>query len=136
MITQGRPRPTALRIAVGLVVLEALVLVGFAVLDITDAGPGRRPSAVGTAVFFVLYAGGQVVAARALLGLARWARGPLVLTQLIQLGLAWGVRTSSPFVAAVLAVVGAVVLGCLLSPASTRSLVRQGDDPTDAGPDR
>lgn len=118
----------SIRVAAGLVCLEALALAVFAVLDLLDARSGRVVLALGTSLFFLVYAGGQLLAVRGLLRLDSWARGPLVFTQLIQLGLAWGLRSSSPVVAVVLAVVALAVLACLLSPTTTQLLLDTGED--------
>ena len=85
---------------------------------------------VTTAVFFLAYGGGLLACAWALRGRRSWARGPVVLAQLIQLGLAWSFRGSAPL-ALVLALAGValVVLVGVFHPASLDAL---GDDPDPA----
>lgn len=119
--------PTILT-AAALVGVEALGLAAFAVVDLVSADGSRVGSAVGTALFFVVCAGGLGLAARGLSRRERWARGPVVLSQLIVLGLAWGLRASSASIAAVLTVVAVAVLGCVLAPATTRQLFATEDD--------
>ena len=52
-----------------------------------------------------------------------WARGPAVLAQLIQLGLAWSFRGDpTTLVAIALAVVALVALAGIFHPASTHAL--------------
>lgn len=82
------PPSAALRLVVGVVVLEsllllalALFLVGEAVLaEAADAGAGAV-----TAVVAVLFGGFLGICARALWRRQRWARGPVVCWQLLQL---------------------------------------------------
>ncbi|MGH3425117.1 MAG: hypothetical protein ACRDO8_10335 [Nocardioidaceae bacterium] len=122
--------PATILVAAGIVLLEALALIAFAVLDLVDAHSGRLALGFGTALFFLVYATGQGVAAVALIRLAGWARGPLVFTQLVQLGLAWGLRDADPgWLSGVLAAAGVVVLVCLVRPATTKVLYGDDQDP-------
>ena len=78
---------------------------------------------VTTAVFFLAAAGGLTWAAWSLWHVRRWARGPVVMVQLICLGLAWnywGGQTKPISVG--LAVVALIVIAGLLHPASTEVL--------------
>jgi len=69
-----------------------------------------------------VYGAGLTVAAWALLRARSWARAPVVLAQLIQLGVAWSFRGgASTAVAVALAVVAILVLGGVLNPASLRA---------------
>jgi hypothetical protein len=83
-----------------------------------------------TSVFFLVYGVGLVVFAR-LLGRRRtWTRAPLVLAQLIQLGVAWSFRGGSTTAAAVvLAVVAVAVLAGVFHPDSMAALDRGEDAP-------
>lgn len=115
------PSPTPrIKAAAVVVAAEALALIAFGVLDLRDMHPDRAVLAVGTSIFFFAYAGLQLLAARGLLRLSSWARGPLAFTQLIQLGLAWNLRDANPTVAAVFAIAAALVMWCLFSPATNR----------------
>lgn len=117
-------------VAAALVVVEAVALIAFAVLDLADVHGSRLVLGVGTSMFFLAYAGGQLVAAVALLKLLGWARGPIVFTQLVQLGLAWGLRGAGPpWLAGVLAVIAVIVLSCLLRRSSTEVLYGSENDP-------
>jgi hypothetical protein len=70
-----------------------------------------------------VYGGGLVAVAWFLLRLRSWARAPVVLAQLIQLGVAWSFRGGdSVAVAVALAVVAAVVLVGIFHPASLDAL--------------
>lgn len=130
---QRSARSASILLAASLVLLEAVTLVAFAVLDLADVTSGRIALGVGGSVFFVVYAAGEAVAAVGLLRLARWSRGPVVFAQLVQLGLAWGLREADPsWLSGLLALVALVVLVCLLRPATTRALYGEEQD-RDAG---
>lgn len=77
---------------------------------------------VSTAIFFLAYGVALGVCAFGLWQLRSWSRAPIVLTQLITLGLAWDSRHSNVSVAIVLAVVALAALGCVLHPASMEAL--------------
>lgn len=121
MTDRDRP-PLLLRIAAILAALEgiSLVLYGFAVLAAFSGA--RATMGLTTAVFFLLYGAGLAAAAWALSRARSWARAPIVLAQLIQLGVAWSFRGGAfTAVAVTLAVVALVVLGGVLNPASLRA---------------
>ena len=116
--------PTPLVVAAGLVAVEGLLLVGYAVLEALAVSTGRVTMGVTTATFFLAYGAGLLLCAWGLWRVRAWARGPVVLAQLIQLGVAWGFRGGQTTVVAVgLAAVALVVVAGVLHPASTRALV-------------
>ena len=127
-MTSSTPAP--LLVAASLVGVEGLILVLYGVLEAASVTGGRVTMGVTTAVFFLAYGGGLLACAWALRGRHSWARGPVVLAQLIQLGLAWKLRGSAPL-ALVLGLVGValVVLVGVFHPASLDAL---GDDPDPA----
>lgn len=107
-------------------VAQALVVVVFGVVELVsnhrDLGFG-----IGAAVFFVGYGVGTGVCGWGLLGLHRWARGPTLLIELLNLCLAWSLHGGSTWGAAVaLAVPSVVILGCILLPASVAALEADG----------
>jgi hypothetical protein len=76
-----------------------------------------------TAVFFAAYGGGLLLCAWQVTRGHSWARSPIALAQLIQLGVAWSFRGGgTTWVAVGLAVVALVVLAGLLHPASVKAL--------------
>jgi len=76
-----------------------------------------------TSVFFIVYGVGLGGCAWVLCGRRSWARAPVVLAQLIQLGVGWSLRGGSTTVASVALVVLAVlVLAGIFHPASLRAL--------------
>jgi lysylphosphatidylglycerol synthetase-like protein (DUF2156 family) len=125
--TPGSGRvPAPLLVAAALVVLEAVLLVSYGVVLLSDIHSERLAMGATTSVFFVLYGVGLGACAWALRGRRSWARAPVVLAQLIQLGVGWSLRGGSTTVAAVVLVVLAIlVLAGIFHPASLRAL---GDD--------
>ena len=120
----GPTAPAPLVVAAALVGVEGLLLVGYAVLEALAISTGRVTMGATTAVFFLAYGAGLLLCAWGLWRVRAWARGPVVLAQLIQLGVAWGFRGGqTTIVAVVLAVVALVVVAGVLHPASTRALV-------------
>jgi peptidoglycan/LPS O-acetylase OafA/YrhL len=117
------PRPPTLLLAAAVVGLEALALVGLAVLELTSLDSRRLALGVSTALFFLLLAAGLGLCARGLAVVSSWARGPVVAAQLIVLLLAtsfWGGETTT--VSLVLLAAAALGLVGVLHPASTRAL--------------
>ena len=117
-------RPAPLTVAASLVAVEGAVIVLLGVLEVFSFSAARATMGVTTAAFFLAYGAGLVAAAWAMAGLRTWARSPVVLAQLIQLGLAWSFRGGgTTLVAVALAVVALVVVAGVLHPASTEALV-------------
>jgi len=104
---------------------EAVALAAFGVAEFTRLDSDRPIVALTTGAFFVLYAGGLALAARALWRLRSWARGPVVLAQLIQLGVAWSFYgNDTTWVALLLALPALGTLIVVLAPATTDLLYR------------
>ncbi len=118
--------PAPLTVAASLVVIQGGLLLGFGVLELASISSDRISLGVSTAVFFVIYGLALVLCAGALTRRQGWARGPVLLTQLIQLGLAWNLR-DVVLVAVLLVVAALIVLAGMLHPSSVAAL---GDDPT------
>lgn len=128
-MTLRRPaKPAPLVVAASLVAIEALFLLGYAVLELSSISSDRVAVAVTTSVFFAAYGALLLFCAREVSRGRSWARSPIVLAQLIQLGVAWSFRggDTTP-VAIALAVVAVVVLAGLFAPASVDALA----DPED-----
>lgn len=114
-------------IAVTVVAVEAFAYLVLAVLAVTDISGDTAATGIAIASFLALYGLTQLFAAWKLLGWRVWARGPLLFTQLVQLGLAWGLRDSKEqWLAILMAVSAAVALVCLIVPAVTRALLDDG----------
>ena len=113
--------PPPLTVAASLVAIQGFVLVALAVLELANVTSGRMSMGVSTAVFFLVYGALLLLCAWALTQQQGWTRGPVLITQLIQLGLAWNLR-DLPLVAVALALTSAVVLAGMLHPATLKTL--------------
>ncbi len=106
--------PAPLRVAAALTALEAAVLIVLSVVQIVNFSGDRMAMNLTVIAFFLICACALVLFARALVLGQSWARSPIVLAQLIQLGVAWsfvqadagkGDRTVAWFLAALSVVV-------------------------------
>jgi hypothetical protein len=113
--------PPPLSVAASLVVLQGVALLALGVLELADLTSERMSMGISTALFFVLYGALLVGCAWALSQRQGWTRGPVLITELIQLGLSWNLR-DDPLVAVLLAVTAAVVLAGMLHPATLKVL--------------
>jgi hypothetical protein len=103
--------------------LQAVCLVVYGLLQLPSLGSGRATMVLTTALFFVVYGGALGVFAWLLLHLRSWTRAPVVLAQLIWLGVAWSFRGgTTTVVSAVLAVLAVAVLAGVLHPRSLRAV--------------
>ncbi|WP_028636989.1 hypothetical protein [Nocardioides sp. URHA0032] len=128
MSLRSAPNPAPLVVAASLVAIEGLFLVGYAVLELASISSDRAAVALTTAVFFAAYGGLLLAAAWAITHGRSWARSPIVLAQLIQLGVAWSFRGGDTTVAAgAMAVVAVIVLVGLLLPSSIDALADSED---------
>ena len=73
--------------------LEAVSLVVFGVVELGSLEAGKLTMGITTALFFAVYGVGLGVFAWLLYRLQSWIRAPVVLAQLIQLGVAWSFRS-------------------------------------------
>jgi hypothetical protein len=116
-------RPAALTVAISLAVVEAALLVLFGVAELFSLTGARAAMGLTTTAFFLLYGAGLAYCAWRLARLESWARAPVVLAQLIQLGVAWSFKDGdTTLVAVALAVVALVVIGGILHPRSLSAL--------------
>ncbi|WP_296607536.1 hypothetical protein [Nocardioides sp.] len=123
MTLRRAPNPAPLIVAASLVAIEGLLLVGYAVLELASVSSDRVAVAVTTGVFFAAYGVLLLASARAITRGESWGRSPIVLAQLIQLGVAWSFRgADTTLVALTLAVVALVVLAGLFAPSSIDAL--------------
>ncbi|MGH3362581.1 MAG: hypothetical protein ACRDOM_09015 [Nocardioides sp.] len=115
--------PAPLVVAASLVAVEGALLIMFGVMELGNLSGQRLTMGVTTAVFFLVYGAALLFFAWQVTRGQAWARGPILLTQLIQLGLAWSFRGgTTTWVAICLAVVAGVVLAGILHPASLERL--------------
>lgn len=104
------------RAAAALVLLEAALLVGLGVAELTALSRDRLGLGLSTAVFFAICGAGLGVAGWGLWTDRGWSYGPLVAAQLLWLGIAWSFRSTLPWAAAAVAVAAVTVLVLLLRP--------------------
>src|SRR5687767_4590441 len=101
--------PAPLIVAAGLVLVEAIILASVGVVEVASFDSDRIELGVTTSIFFFGYAVGLGWCAWSMTRGRSWARAPIVLTQLIQLGVAWSFRSDPTTLIAIgLAVVAAV----------------------------
>lgn len=119
--------PWPLTLAVVLVLLEAAVLAVLGLLEAVSLHSDRLTMGLTTATFLFLYAAGLAWCALKMAQHESWARSPVMLSQLIQLGLAWNFREQpTTWVAVALGVSALLVIAGVLHPASLDALT---DDP-------
>jgi hypothetical protein len=126
---RSTPNPAPLVVAASLVAVEGILLLGYAVLELASISSDRAAVALTTALFFAAYGALLLAAAWSVTHGRSWARSPIVLAQLIQLGVAWSFRGGDTTVVAVaMAVVAVVVLVGVLAPSSIDALAQHDDE--------
>jgi len=126
-VPSGTPAP--LLTAASLAAVEGGFMAVLAVLELAALSEGRVTMGLTTAVFFAGYGAALVLCAGAVLRRHGWARGPILLAQLIQLGVAWSFRgDQTTAVAVAIAVVAAVVIAGIVHPASIDALAGEHPD--------
>ncbi len=116
--------PAPLRVAAALAGIEALLLALFGLAELFSLTGVRIAMGVTTTLFFLGYGAGLAWCAWRLSRRESWARAPVVLAQLIQLGVAWSFRGGATSVASVvLALVAGIVLVGIFHPRSLTALV-------------
>jgi hypothetical protein len=122
----GTPAPLA--VAAGVTLVEGLLTVIFGASEAVSLNSDRLTMGVTTGLFFLAYGVGLLVCAWGMKTVRAWSRGPVLLAQLIWLGLAWNFRTGSTLpVAIALVVLAVIVLAGLLNPRSIDALERAAD---------
>jgi hypothetical protein len=101
-----------------LVGLQGLVLAVWGVLVLTKVSG----TTIGLSILFFVCAAALGLCTYGLVRLRSWSRAPIVLAQLITLGLAWDYRSNNTPVAIGLLVFAGVTLACVLNPTSLESL--------------
>jgi hypothetical protein len=125
-VTQRPANPAPLVTAASLAAVEGVVIIALAILEIASLTCGRLTMGVTTSLFFALYGGLLVACAWAITHGGAWARGPILLAQLIQLGLAWNLRGGDTLLVSVgIGVVALVVIAGLVHPQSIEAIESQ-----------
>jgi hypothetical protein len=135
---EARTPTRAMKAATAVVGLEALALAAIGVAEIFAIDSNRVALGVTNTVFFLLYGALLLWCARALLRGQSWSRSPIVLTQLIQLGVAWSFAGGDTrWVSVLLAIPALGVLAAMLAPSTTEVLYGQRSRwDLDESPDR
>ncbi|MCW2787258.1 MAG: hypothetical protein JWP74_3775 [Marmoricola sp.] len=124
--------PVPLLVAAVVVALEGLGTAVYGLAEAFHTTSARVVMGTTTSLFFVVYGAGMVVCAHGLRRVQGWARGPVLIVQLISLGLAWNFRDRSTLpIALLLAIPAVVVLVAMLHPATLAALDPMGDDTDD-----
>lgn len=117
--------PPALVTAAGLTFVQGLLTAMYGIGEAVHITSERLVMGVTTSVFFLVYGAALVVCAWALNSLRTWSRGPVLVTQLIWLLLAWSFRDGDTLPVAIgLAVPAVIVLVGMLLPTSVDALER------------
>ena len=118
-----RRAPKPLKITIIITMIQAAIAVIIGLLELFNLVASRATMGAVTTIFFVLYGSFLIVAARQLSKLSPWARGPVLLSQLIWLGVAWSfIGGDTTWVAVVLALSALAALAGLLHPDSRHAL--------------
>ena len=108
--------------------MEGILVGAFGLAEALNLDSDRLVMGVTTGVFFLAYGLGLVLCAWGMNKVRPWARGPVLLAQLIWLGLAWNFREGDTLPVAVgLAVLAVLVLAGLLHPRSIDALEQAAD---------
>lgn len=122
-MSRRQDNPAPLVVAASLVAVEGGLLVMYALMEMGSLSSDRITMGITTAAFFAAYGAGLLVCTWQVTGGHSWARSPIVLAQLIQLGVAWSFRGGdTTWVAISLAVVALIVLAGILHPDSVDAL--------------
>ena len=114
--------------AAGLVLVEGVLLLLFGITEVATLDSERLTMGVTVSVFFIGYGALLLLCSWGLCRGRVWARGPVLLAQLVQLGLAWNFKSGGTWPVSVgLALVSVLVLAGLLHPRSVEALERDAD---------
>ena len=105
-----------------IVLAEALTCVVLAVLGVADLDGDSRGAGIGVSVILAVYGGFQAWAVWRVTEGDVWARSPLVVTQIIQLIIAFNLLGVPVWIRVVVGASAVVTLACLLAPPVTRAL--------------
>src|SRR5689334_7222834 len=89
----GTPAPLA--VAAGMTFVEGLLTTLFGITELLSLDSDRLLMGLTTSLFFLAYGVGLLVCARGLHTVRAWARGPVLLSQLIWHGLVWSFKDGS-----------------------------------------
>jgi hypothetical protein len=115
--------PPPLVVAASLVAVEGSLVVMFGLGELANLPSERVSSGLAVGAFFAGYGAALVFCAWQLYRARSWSRGPVLLAQLIQLGVAWSFwGGSTTWVSLTLGAIALIVLAGLLHPQSIDAL--------------
>jgi hypothetical protein len=120
-----RPSGTArnlLLVAAVIIAAEAVTSVVLAILGIVDLDGDSLGTGIGVSLILAVYGGFQAWAVWQVTEGDRWARSPLVVTQIIQLFIAFNLADIPVWISVLVGASAVVTLACLLAPPVTRAL--------------
>jgi uncharacterized membrane protein YczE len=124
---QGPTVPPPLVVAASLVAVEGALVLAYGVLEAAHVHADRAAMGVTTSLFFALLGLALVGCAWLVVRGRPWARGPVMVAQVMFLGLAWSfLGGATTWVSVALALVAGLVLAGLLHPASIDALADAG----------
>jgi hypothetical protein len=126
----SRPSGTArnlLLVAAVIVLVEAVTCVVLAVLGVADLDGDSLGTGIGVSLILAVYGVFQAWAVWRVNRGEQWARSPLVVTQIIQLVIAFNLADIPVWISVLVGASAVVTLVCLLAPPVTRAL--GGDQP-------
>jgi hypothetical protein len=108
--------------------VEGFLLLIFGITEVATIDSDRLTMGVTVSVFFMGYGALLLLCSWGLYHARVWSRGPVLLAQLVQLGLAWNFKSGGTLpVAIALALAAILVLAGLLHPHSIEALERDAD---------
>jgi hypothetical protein len=122
-------RPLTIVVAAALLVVEALIALAYAAVEVGHVRMSRAVVGVGVTILMACFGLVLFLVARGVFLGRRWSRGPAVATQLILLPIAWSFKGGgTTWVSVVLAVLAVAVLVGVLHPRSTEVFVHTAAD--------
>jgi peptidoglycan/LPS O-acetylase OafA/YrhL len=119
----GRRPPVPLQLAAVVVALQGLFAGIYGIAEALNTHSSRAVMGATTSLFFAAFGVGMLVCAWGLNRVSSWARGPVMLAQLMSLGLAWNFRGGeTTWISVVLAVPAVIALIGMLHPATIEAL--------------
>ena len=122
-------RPLTIVVAAALLVVEALIALAYAAVEVGHVRMSRAVVGVGVTILMACFGLVLLLVARGVFLGRKWSRGPAVATQLILLPIAWSFKGGgTTWVSIVLAVLAVAVLVGVLHPRSTAVFVHPAAD--------
>jgi peptidoglycan/LPS O-acetylase OafA/YrhL len=119
----GRRTPVPLLVAACVVALQGLFATVYGLAEALHTNSSRAVMGATTSLFFAAFGAGMLVCAWGLSRVHSWARGPVMLAQLMSLGLAYNFRgAETAWISIVLAVPAVIGLIGMLHPETIEAL--------------